>query len=457
MQARSGYATGVSPRDGRGRDGPFPVPAAGGWQDRSTMQERRHTEKIVAFVMAGGEGRRLYPLTAERCKPSVPFGSRYRIVDFVLSNLINSGIRSIYLLVQYKPQSLIEHVRKAWAISPLLPDQFVTVVPPQMHNDRTWFRGTADAVYQSINLLRAHRPTLVAVFGADHVYRMDVGQMVRFHQECRADVTVAARPVPVAQTGNFGILEIDADHRIRGFEEKPRAGKPVPGDAAHALASMGNYLFRTDVLLDVLETTHARGETDFGSDVLPRLLDDHRLYAYNFIDNAVPGIKSYEEPGYWRDVGTLDAYFEANRDMIGLEPRFDAFNPQWPIFSSHYQGPVAKLFHSNIDGVLIGSGAVVDSASLRNSIIRREAVIEPGVELEDCIVMDYVRVCRGARLRRVIVDRHNCIAAGARIGHDPDADRSRYEVTPGGVVVVPKGSPDYFARNSRGGGPGYDE
>jgi glucose-1-phosphate adenylyltransferase len=421
------------------------------------MMERRHRERIVAFVMAGGEGKRLRPLTTERCKPAVPFGGRYRMVDFVLSNLINSEIRSIYVLVQYKPQSLIEHVRKGWTISPLLPDQFVTVVPPQMEKGSMRFQGTADAVYQSINLLRIHHPGVVAVFGADHIYRMDVRQMVRFHFQHDADVTVAARPVPIEQASSFGILAVDDDGRIRGFEEKPQKARPLPSDSAHALASMGNYLFNAGVLIEALQESHARGETDFGHHVLPRLLDSHRVYAYNFSDNQVPGIKSYEEPGYWRDVGTLDAYFEAHKDVLGLKPRFDAFNPQWPIFSSHYQGPVARVLDSRIDNSLLGSGTIVNDASVRNSILRREAVIEPGVELEDCVIMDYVRVCRGTRLRRVIVDRHNIIEADSEIGFNAAADRARYQLTPGGVVVVPKGQAEYFSRDSRGIGPGYAE
>ena len=421
------------------------------------MKERRHPEKIIAFVMAGGEGRRLRPLTAQRSKPAMPFGGRYRIVDFVLSNLINSEIRSIYLLVQYKAQSLIEHIRKAWAISPLLPDQFVTIVPPQMQDGHIWFQGTADAVYQNLNLLAMYRPDLVAVFGADHIYRMDIRQMVRFHHERKADISIAALPVPIEQTSHFGIIEADSDGRIHGFQEKPARGKCMPSDPDRAYASMGNYLFNTRVLMEALEEAHGRNETDFGHDILPRLLKSHRLYAYNFADNRVPGIKPYEEEAYWRDVGTLDAYFDAHKDVLGMQPRFDAFNPQWPIFSSHYQGPVARVMDSRLDNTLIGAAAVVNNASVRNSIIRREAVIEPDAQLEDCIIMDYVRICSGARLRQVIVDRHNIIEANTRIGFDRQADEARYEVTPGGVVVVPKGSPDYFARDSRGNGPGYLE
>ncbi len=421
------------------------------------MKNRRHHAKVMAFVMAGGEGNRLRPLTAECSKPAVPFGGRYRIVDFVLSNLVNSEIRSIYLLVQYKAQSLIEHVRKAWTISPLLPDQFVTVVPPQMQEGRSWFKGTADAVFQNLNLLKEHRPDIVAVFGADHIYRMDVRQMVWFHFQRKADVTVAALPVPLEQASSFGVIQADADDRIQGFQEKPPQPQPMPTDPARAYVSMGNYLFSTDVLLAALELAHRHGETDFGQHVLPRLLGDHNVVAYDFSHNRVPGVKPYEDASYWRDIGTLDAYFDAHKDVLGMEPRFDAFNPRWPIFSSNYQGPVARVIGGEVDNSLLGAATVVNNARLRNSIIRREAVVEPDVELEDCVIMDYVRICRGARLRRVIVDRHNIIEAGARIGYDREADQSRYHVTPSGLVVVPAGEVSYFARGWRGNGTGYIE
>ncbi|MEJ2644191.1 MAG: glucose-1-phosphate adenylyltransferase [Gammaproteobacteria bacterium] len=422
------------------------------------MRERRQSEKVIAFVMAGGAGSRLHPLTAERCKPAVPFGGRYRLVDFVLSNLVNSGIRSIYLLVQYKPQSLIEHTRKAWVVSPLFPDQFVTVVPPQMDERGGMFRGTADAVYQSLQLIDLYKPDLVAVFGADHIYRMDVRQMMWFHREHRADVSVAALPVPIDEASSFGIIDTDADGRIREFQEKPERPKPMPDDPTRAFVSMGNYLFSTDVLAQALLDAHARGETDFGHHVLPRLLSSHRLFAYDFSTNEVPGIKPHEEPAYWRDVGTIDAYFETHKDVLGAEPRFDAFNPRWPVFSSNYQGPVARVLGGKVINSLLGAATVIqDGARLRNCIIRREAVVESGAELEDCIVMDYVRVKAGARLRRVIVDRHNLIDANERIGFDREEDARRFHVTPNGVVVVPTGSVKYYARDSREEGPGYAE
>lgn len=415
-------------------------------------------EKTIAFVMAGGEGSRLQPLTSIRSKPSVPFGARYRIIDFVLSNLINSGIRTIYLLVQYKSQSLIEHVRKAWSLSPLLQNQFVTVVPPQMLEGRDWFQGTADAVYQNISLIEGHAPDKVAVFGADHIYRMDICQMMRFHREREADVTVSALPVPLDEAKAFGVMATDPRGRIVEFQEKPENPSPMPGNPEKAFASMGNYLFDTEVLIQGLSEARARGETDFGQHVLPSLMQSHNLYAYDFATNRVPGIKPYEEPVYWRDVGTIDAYFEAQRDVLGLEPKFDAFNPYWPIYSSNYQGPVARVIGGEIENSLFGAATVAENGvKIRNCIIRREAVIEESAELEDCIIMDYVRVGRGAKLRGVIVDRHNNIEAGTRIGFDHDADREKYEVSPGGIVVVGLGSVRYYARGSGRPGTGYAE
>jgi glucose-1-phosphate adenylyltransferase len=395
--------------------------------------------KVLAFVMAGGEGSRLHPLTMERSKPSVPFGSRYRIVDFVLSNLLNSGITSIYLLVQYKSQSLIEHVRKAWVLPPILPEQFITVVPPQMRLGQVWFQGTADAVYQNLNLIRKYSPDLVLVFGADHIYRMDVRQMIKFHRERRAVATVAALPVPLDQAAAFGIIDADAQGRIRGFLEKPVQPPAMPKRPGHAYASMGNYLFNTDILLDALEQCRADGGNDFGSHVLPSLVNSERLYAYDFAGNSVPGIRPYEEPAYWRDVGTLDAYFAAHMDVLGREPRFDVFNARWPIISSNYQGPSARFLEASVHNSMISAGCLIDGANIRNSVLRREVVVEPGAEIEDCIIMDYAIVRRGARLKRAIIDRYNVIGENERMGHDPAQDRERYHVTESGIVVLPKG------------------
>jgi glucose-1-phosphate adenylyltransferase len=413
------------------------------------------SDRIIAFVMAGGQGSRLQPLTAARSKPSVPFGARYRIVDFVLSNLVNSQIQTIYLLVQYKSQALIEHVRKAWTISPLFQNQFVTVVPPQMMIGEHWFQGTADAVHQNLNLIEEHRPDLVAVFGADHIYRMDIRQMVEFHKGRNADVTIAALPVPLRDARGFGVIAADAEGRIQAFEEKPANPTAMASDPNQAFASMGNYVFTTDVLTRALWEAQEAGETDFGQHVLPRLLRTHRLFAYDFATNEIPGIQPYETRVYWRDVGSIDAYFEAHKDVLGAEPTFDMFNPQWPVFSSGYQGPVARVLGGTLKNSLLGAATVIhDGSEITNSIIRREAVIEEDVILEDCIIMDYVRVCRGARLRNVIVDRHNVVEAGDVIGFDSERDRQRYTVSAGGVTVVPSGRVSYFARDTRGSGRG---
>lgn len=395
--------------------------------------------KILAFIMAGGEGSRLQPLTVDNSKPSLPFGSRYRIVDFVLSNLLNSGIQAIYMLVQYKSQSLIEHVRKAWVVSPMRNEEFVTVVPPQMMRGGDWFQGTADAVYQNINLIQLHDPDLVVVFGADHIYRMDIQQMVDFHHERAADVTVAALPVPLADARGFGVIAADHAGRVNEFQEKPANPTPMPSDPTRAYASMGNYLFDAKVLVQALKEANQRGEHDFGQNILPKLKETHRLFAYDFSTNKVPGTKPYEEIGYWRDVGTLDAYFEAHQDMLGLTPRFDVFNPQWRIFSSNYQGPVARILEAQLHNSVIAAGSMVHQASIRNSMIRREVIIEDDVELEDCVIQDYVWIKRGSRLRRVIVGQYNVIEAGSRIGFDPEADRKRYTVTDGGITVVGPG------------------
>jgi glucose-1-phosphate adenylyltransferase len=405
-------------------------------------------QSVIAFIMAGGQGSRLQPLTSERSKPSVPFGARYRITDFVLSNFVNSGITTIYMLVQYRSQSLIEHIRKAWRLSPMLPNQFITVVPPQMNKGEIWFQGTADAVHQNLNLIEDHDPDLVAVFGADHIYRMDIRQMVDFHNARNADVTVSALPVPLQEATEFGVIATDDDGRIREFQEKPENPAHMPGDPTRAFASMGNYLFKADVLIEALLDAKSRGETDFGHDVLPKLMKSHKLFAYNFADNEVPGMKPYEEQGYWRDVGNIDAYMAAHADVMGLEPRLDVFNTDWPILSSNYQGPVARVISGEIENSLLGAATLINGGKIKNTIIRREAVVEEGAELENCIIMDYVHIGVGARLQNVIVDRHNDIEPGASIGFDLEEDRKRYKVTDSGIVVVPRGGARYYARDS---------
>ena len=397
-------------------------------------------DRVLAMILAGGRGQRLFPLTRDRAKPSVPFGGRYRIIDFVLSNFVNSGILSLYVLVQYKAQSLIEHLRLAWRTSGLLPDAFVTVVPPQMRVGESWYRGSADAALQNLNLIDDFDPDLVAVFGADHIYRMDVNQMVAFHREREADVTVAARPVPVGEAKDYGVLAVDAAGRIVDFVEKPAVPRAMPGDPKHAYVSMGNYLFSRRALVESL-LADARASTahDFGKSIIPALVPEARVFAYDFQRNSVPGIKPYEEPGYWRDVGTLDAYWSAHMDLLGETPAFDLDNRRWPVLSSHHHGPPARIDGGEFENAQVGEGSLVRRAQVRNSILGRGVWVNEGAVIEDSIIMDFTSVGKGAHLRRVIVDRFNIIPAGQEIGFDPEGDARRYHVDPGGLVVIARG------------------
>lgn len=395
--------------------------------------------KVLAFVLAGGKGERLFPLTAFRSKPSVPFGGRYRIVDFVLSNLINSHVYSIYLLVQYKSQSLIEHVRQNWVLSPVIKDHFVTVVPPQMRMGPEWFQGTADAVFQNINLIQQHNPELVIVFGADHIYRMDIRQMIDFHLKNDAFVTVAARPVPVEQASSFGIIQTDSERRITGFQEKPKKPTPMPDDPARAYVSMGNYIFNKDVLLDSLAKAQRKKQHDFGAHVIPGIVDTGRVFAYNFATNIIPGTMPYEEKGYWRDVGTISAYFDAHMDMLGDSPLFEVDNRLWPIHPSGYEGPAVRILRGDIRNSMIAEGTVIRKARIRDSVIRSGVVIEDNVSIEDSIIMDHAVIKKGSSIRRAIVDKQNIINEGDQIGFEPDKDRFGCYIDRSGIAIIPKG------------------
>jgi glucose-1-phosphate adenylyltransferase len=394
--------------------------------------------KILAFVLAGGKGERLFPLTVFRSKPSVPFGGRYRIIDFVLSNLVNSHIYSIYLLVQYKSQSLIEHVRQNWVLSSVIKDHFVTLVPPQMRMGPEWFQGTADAVFQNIDFIHQHNPGIVIVFGADHIYRMDIRQMIDFHLERDAYVTVAARPAPIKEASAFGIIVADSENRIIGFQEKPKKPIPIPDDPAHAYVSMGNYIFNKEVLCDALAKAQRKKQHDFGAHVIPGLIETKKVFAYDFASNIIPGTMPYEEKGYWRDVGNIKAYFEANVDMLGETPLFDLNNALWPILPSGYEGPSTKILRGDIRNCVIADGSIIHRAKIRNSIIRSGIVIEDDVSVEDCIIMDQVVLKKGCSLRKVIVDKLNMIQEGEKFGFEPDKDRFRCHIDSSGIAIIPK-------------------
>lgn len=400
--------------------------------------EHVNQPRVLALILAGGKGERLMPLTQPRSKPAVPFGGTYRIIDFVLSNFYNSGILGMHVMVQYRAQSLIEHLRKAWRIGDG-DRQFVTVVPPQMNSGAGWYKGTADAVFQNMNLIQDFAPDIVAVFGADHVYRMDIRHMLRFHLEHEADVSVATLPVPVASAQGFGIVEVDRNSRIVGFEEKPPVPKPMPGDPARALSSMGNYLFSTEVLVQALEEdAKSGGAHDFGRDILPRLLRTDRVMAYNFLDNEVPGIAYYEEPGYWRDVGTIQAYWQANMDLLGDTPPCNLRNEEWPIRTEPSSGPPASLVNCYVDHALIGEGSQLIEADIRRCIIGRDVRVEAGAQIEDSVIFDHTHIGSGARLQRVIIDRQNEIQAGIELGSREEDASAVTEWDDSGLVVLPK-------------------
>ncbi|MBI4594323.1 MAG: glucose-1-phosphate adenylyltransferase [Candidatus Rokubacteria bacterium] len=404
--------------------------------------------RVLAMIMAGGKGERLHPLTRDRSKPAVPFGGRHRIIDFVLSNFVNSDLHSIYVLVQYKSQSLIEHLRVAWRTSGMLPDYFVTIVPPQMRTGPAWFRGTADAVLQNLNLIDDFNPDVVAIFGSDHIYRMDVNQMLAVHRESGAGVTVAARPVPLGEATKFGVLAVDRSCRVVEFAEKPPQPRSMPDDPGRALVSMGNYLFDRELLAEVLIDDARRStDHDFGRSIIPEITPTGRVFAYDFQFNEVPGVKPYEEPGYWRDVGTIEAYWAAHMDLLGESPRFDLDNRQWPMRPGPHPGPPARFIGGDVDNAQIAEGSLVKRATIRNSILGRSVWVNEGAVIEDSIIMDHTTVGKGARLRRAIVDRFNIIPAGAEIGFDPAADRTRYHVDRAGLVVVPRGGRREFLLN----------
>lgn len=394
--------------------------------------------KVIAFVLAGGKGERLFPLTAFRSKPSVPFGGRYRIVDFVLSNLVNSHIYSVYLLVQYKSQSLIEHVRQHWVLSSVMKDHFVAVVPPQMRTGPEWFQGTADAVFQNAALIHQHNPELVIVFGADHVYRMDIRQMMDYHLHKDAAVTVAARPIPIELASSFGVIVTDEENRIVGFQEKPKKPRSMPNDSSRAYVSMGNYIFNRDIILEAMAKAQRKKQHDFGAHVIPSLVNTGKVYAYDFHVNTVTGTKEYEENGYWRDVGNIAAYFDAHMDMLGEEPRFDVDNHYWPIHPSGYEGPATKIIRADIRNSIIAEGASINNARINNSVIRSGVIIEDDVQVDNCIIMDRVILKKGCSIKHAIIYKLNVIDKKEKIGFEPDKDRFTCHIDPSGIAVLPR-------------------
>jgi glucose-1-phosphate adenylyltransferase len=402
---------------------------------------------VFSIVLAGGEGKRLLPLTADRAKPAVPFGGNYRLIDFALSNLANAGYRRIVVLTQYKSHSLDRHVSLTWQLSPLL-GNYVTPVPAQMRRGPYWFAGSADAIYQNFNLLRDERPDYVIVFGADHIYRMDPRQMVEQHIDSGAGVTVAALRAPIAQADQFGVIETAADGRqIAAFREKPTDAVGLADAPDQIYASMGNYVFTADVLIEALATDAGQDDSrhDLGGDIIPLLVGRGDAHVYDFSRNEVPGA-SDRDRGYWRDVGTLDAFYDAHMDLISVHPVFNLYNRDWPIHTFVEPLPPAKFVFADPDRTghaldsMVCAGVVISGAEVRRS------VLGPGVHLHSCarvegsVLMPGVEVERDAVVKNAILDKDVRIASGVQIGVDPASDRERFTLSDAGVVVIGKGT-----------------
>ncbi|MBU2530032.1 MAG: glucose-1-phosphate adenylyltransferase [Elusimicrobia bacterium] len=399
--------------------------------------------RIIGLIMAGGKGERLYPLTKERSKPAVPFGGKYRIIDFVLANFVNSGIFSVYVLVQYLSQSLIEYLRNRSTVG-ITKDHFITVVPPQMRLGEMWYRGTADAVNQNLNLVNDYGPDLVAIFGSDHIYRMDINQMIKFHLESKADVTVAALIVPIKEASRFGIVSVDSKNRMTGFEEKPKKAKLIPSNPNLAYASMGNYIFNYDALVKILheESGDNRG-LNFGKTILPKIFKQYKVFVYNFNKHTLPGAQLYEEQNYWRDVGTINAYWQSHMDILGAKAKLDLNNKAWPIQSHKLDLPPAKIIESHLADCMISDGCVINKSSLKKCILSSSVKVHENCQLEDCIIMDNCEIKAGVKLKKVVMDRFNTIEAKTSIGFNSKIDMQRYYFDPDGIVVIPRGIPKW--------------
>lgn len=412
------------------------------------MARRTQNPKVLAIVLAGGEGKRLMPLTADRAKPAVPFGGIYRLVDFALSNVVNSGFLKVVVLTQYKSQSLDKHVTSTWRMSTLL-GNYVAPVPAQQRVGKDWFLGSADAIFQSLNLLHDEKPDIVVVVGADHVYRMDFGDMVEQHVETGAGVTVAAIRQPISLADQFGVIEVDGSDRrkIGQFLEKPTNAKGLPDAPEEVLASMGNYVFDADILIEAVTVDHERegSKHDMGGDIVPAFVDQGDAWVYDFKDNDVPGSEDRDR-GYWRDVGTIDSFFDANMDLISVHPIFNLYNYEWPIYTTTGYLPPAKFVHGDGDRVgealnsMVSPGVVVSGGQVHGSVIAPRVHVHSFATIVDSVIFDNVDIGRYATIRRAIIDKNVVVPEHAKIGIDHEHDRARgFYVSDSGITVVGKG------------------
>jgi glucose-1-phosphate adenylyltransferase len=416
---------------------------------------------VMALVMAGGKGERLYPLTLDRSKPAVPFGGIYRIIDITLSNCINSNIYKIIVLPQYKAQSLVEHLEAGWNIFSYALGHYMKVVPPQMRVGEDWYRGTADSVRQNLYLIERDLPKHLLVLSGDHVYKMDYAKFRKYHEETGADITVSVIEVPISQANRFGITETAGDYRITGFKEKPASAEPMPGDSRYALASMGVYIFKAEVLIDLLNSTD---KDDFGRDIIPMALERYSIYAFPYkkknciedfvytIDEAGSRVRVLEpcirDSSYWRDVGDLDAYWNANMDLTGVDPIFNLYGSKWPLRTFQVQYPPVKTIFrdrsSNRTGMALDSivshGSIISGGIVKTSVVSYNVIVNSWSEVSESVILSDVEIGRYCRIMKAIIDKGNRIPPHTEIGYNPEEDRKRFKVTPRGIVVVPKGT-----------------
>jgi len=398
-------------------------------------------KNVLAMILAGGKGERLYPLTKDRTKPAVPFGGIYRIIDFPLSNCVNSNIRKIYVLTQYKSISLNRHIQLGWNLFSSQLGEFISLIPAQQRLDESWYKGTADAIFQNFYTLQQERPDLVLILAGDHIYKMDYSEMIQYHLEKECELTVGTMQMPSSTSREFGVIEVDRDYRIVGFQEKPEHPRTLPENPEAILASMGIYVFNTEILVRrLIEDARRKGSShDFGRDIIPSMVSRDKVYAFNFWD------EERMEPKYWRDVGTVDAYWEANMDLVSVIPQLNLYDVQWPIHTYYVPFPPAKTLHSDPErtGVAINSilsgGCIVSGSRIENSILSPNVQIHSYAEVMDSIILEGVSIRRHARIRRTIIDKGVTVPERMEIGFNLNEDRKRFTVTDTDIVVIPKG------------------
>ena len=434
------------PLSGFGRGDNAPV-HPGDRSYRSSARGNRDMQNVLAMILAGGRGTRLEPLTRDRAKPGVPFGGQYRIIDFVLSNCLNSGLRRMQVVTQYKAASLARHINHGWQFLCRELGEHIDIIPPQQRVGEQWYLGTADAVYQNIYSIEQESPEYTLILSGDHIYRMDYRPMIEQHIERRADLTIASLPVPASESRHFGILEVDASNNVMGFQEKPTRPNTIPGSPDQALASMGIYIFTTSVMFERLcqDAIKQNSSRDFGKDIIPQMVRDARVISYPFVDEATGKM------AYWRDVGTLDSYYQTSMDLLEHDPPLDLYDPRWPFRTSPTHAAPPKFISSStavngrssrgqaIDS-MICPGSIVDGGQIERSILSRNVRVGRASIIEESIIGENVEIGEHCRIRRAIVDKDNVIPAGTQIGYDLAFDRRRgFTVSDNGLVVVPKG------------------